>query len=63
MTMLCENCEEEILGNPIQYLDKEPGLGNKIKRHTINNNELDKVDEILNIYITIYGKSYDIFFY
>ena len=61
MTMLCENCDREILDNPSYYLDKEPHLGNKIKRYTINNIELDKIDEILNNYITIYNKDYDIF--
>ena len=48
MTMLCENCDREIPNNPIQYLDKEPHLGNKINRYSINNVELDKVDEIMN---------------
>ena len=61
MTMLCENCDREILDNPLQYLDKEPDSSNKIKRDIFNNIELDKVDEIVNSYITIYNKDYDIF--
>ena len=56
MTFLCENCDREILENSLENLDKEPDLGNKIKRYTININKLDEVHEILNIYITIYNK-------
>ena len=29
--MLCENCDREILDNPLQYLEKEPNLGKKSK--------------------------------
>ena len=61
MTMLCDICDREIFDNRLQNLNKEPDLGNKIKRYTINNIEFDKVDEILNNYITNYNKDYDIF--
>ena len=60
--MLCEKCDREILNKLIQYLDKEPDLGIKIYRYTITNIGVDKVDEILNNYITIYNKDYDIYF-
>ena len=60
--MLCENCDREILNNPIQYLDTQADLGNEIKKYTINTIEMGKVDEILNNYITIYNKDYDICF-
>ena len=63
MTMLCENCDREIINNPLQYLDKEPDLGNKITRYTFNNIEMDKFDEILNKYIINIKKNYDTFFY
>ena len=52
MTSLCENCDREILENPLEYLDKERDLGNKIIRYTINNSKLDEVDKIINNYIT-----------
>ena len=62
MTFLCEKCDREILENPLEYLDKEPELGNKIKRYIINIIKLDEVDKIINNYITIYKKDYDIYF-
>ena len=61
MTMLCGNCDIEILDNPLEYLEKEPDLGNKINRYTINNIEFNKFDEILHKNIKIYNKDYDIF--
>ena len=61
MTFLCENCDREINGNPIEYLNKEAHLGNKIKRYIVNNIKLDEVDKIIKNYITIYNKDYDIF--
>ena len=61
MTFLCENCDTEILANPLENLDKAPVLGSRIKRYTINNIKLDDVDKISNNYITIYKKNHDIF--
>ena len=61
MTFLCENCDREIFENPFEYEDHYPDLGNKIKRYTNNNIKLDEVGEILNNYITIYNKDYDIY--
>ena len=61
MTTLCENCDREILNNPLQYLDKESVLGSMITRYSFNNIEFYKFDEILNKYIIIYKKDYDIF--
>ena len=61
MTFLCLNCDRDGIEYSIKYghlLD----LGNKIKKYTIKNSEFDKVDEILNNYIAIYNKNYDIYF-
>ena len=63
MTFLCGNCDREILENPFEYEDHYPDLGNKIKRYINNNNiKLDEVDKIINNYISIYNKDYDIYF-
>ena len=62
MTFLCEICDRKILDNAIQHPNKEPDLENKIKSYTHKNIKLDEVGEILNIYITIYTKDYDIYF-
>ena len=62
MTFLCEYYDREILGNPFEYEDHYPDIGNKTKRYTNNNNKLEEVGEIKNNYITIYNKDYDIYF-
>ena len=61
MTFLCSNCDREIKEFVIKY-GYSPDLGNKIKKYTTNNIKFDEVDEILNSYIAIYIKDYDIYF-
>ena len=61
MTFLCLNCDRDKIEYSIKS-DHLPDLGNKIKIYTINIIEFDKVDEILNNYISIYNKDYDIYF-
>ena len=61
MTFLCLNFDREVIEYAFLHnhlLD----LGNKFKKYTINNIGFDEVDEILNIYITISNKNYDIYF-
>ena len=53
---------KEIILNIQSKTGHLPALGNKIKNYTIKNFEFDKVDEILNNYITIHNKDYDIYF-
>ena len=61
MTFLCLNCQRDKFEYSIKK-DHLPDLGNKIKKYTINKIEFNKVDEILNNYITIYNKEYDSYF-
>ena len=61
MTFLCLNCDRDNIEYYFKY-GHLPDLRNKIKKYTIKNIEFDKVDEILNNYITIYNKDYDIYF-
>ena len=61
MTFLCSNCDREINEYVIKY-GYLPDLGNIIKNYTTNKIKFAEVDEILNSYIAIYNKDYDIYF-
>ena len=66
MDLLCKVCDQSIVENQSEYYTYLATLRKKddkssFKKHTVNNINLDEVNEILNDYISTHNKNFDFY--